>query len=929
MLNVTSSSPTANDRPPLVSAPPLVTLTSTDAAVVVLAEGHTDSAVNFARGHLFERFFADFLHSYGYNKPKVEDRNITRSGIELDLSATHNLTRQPAIVECKAQVDPIGPTQLGKFHSKLVVERYKSPKTHGFFVAIPRFTAPAREQADLIIANDPGFSVLTANGLADQLRQNGTIIDCPLPGILTSDYAVIISEAGIFGACLENDRATRIAKRLLVWSASHTPVPKIVLSLLEANSYSQGVPVTDARSPASDPSEASEDLDPDPDNYIVTVTGSDSDFEYQPPASAKFFIGRESLVGQLEDFLSSKRSVLILNARSGWGKSSLALKLEQLAIDQGGYALVIDSRTINSRRFPIEALRRAVQESVKLGIMTLPDSASWASLGSALQTVRSCEWHKKVPIVLFFDQFENVFRDEPLAEEFRNLALGVHEISNMIHVGFAWKTDNVGWIDNFPFHLLNEIRAVGVVPQIEHLSAQDITALLQRLEGELDHPLTHELSQQLREFSQGLPWLFKKVAAHILREVSSGVTQERLASEGLNVRGLFESDLADLSSKEVAALKKIAQSAPVPVNEVSESIDTAVILSLIHRRLIVEVGATLDTYSDIFRDYLNTDRIPVQDSYIIRQSPRSVSRLLREVVRDNGDSDIRSIARRLGTRENALFNLSRELRLLGVTVYEPNRVRLRAEIWNSSDRESELRHLVAEALRRHRAYLTFSNAIDRKNVLTLDEFASELPAAFPGVEIKASTWQTYARSFLLWFEYAGLAIRSGQAWMISPEGVEGKGQLLGGKPVRRMRTGFLHERPGPALALACSMAAAGSADVLSERSKARAVRALILLGAVTQDPNSSFVLMRTDLVNDGEPVPEVLREMMSVVPGVGAGLMLLSGNPAVAPEELGEAVRRSLGANWRSGTKITIGKNLRAWARCAGLKVEKVPRGRR
>lgn len=285
------------------------------------------------------------------------------------------------------------------------------------------------------------------------------------------------------------------------------------------------------------------------------------------------------------------------------------------------------------------------------------------------------------------------------------------------------------------------------------------------------------------------------------------------------------------------------------------------------------------------------------------------------------------IARRLKIRENALFNLSRELRLLGVTEYEPNRVRLIGEIWESADREKELRARVAAALRNHRAFSILTELIAQQGVATLDEFARGLPSAFPAVEIKATTWRTYARSFLLWFEYAGLAMRSDQRWIGTPDALGGKGQLLGAKLTRKMRTGFLHERPGEVLKVANSVAT-GSGKFSSSRPVTRAIRSLTLLGALVQDPNGQHVLTRSDLFHDGELVPEVLYEMISIVPGVAGGLAILRANPGASPEDVGEAVRRSLGADWQRSTKVTIGKNLRAWARYAGMHVTKVPRVR-
>lgn len=909
-----------------VNSRPLIDFSLTDPAVLVLNErpGKT-GADNDERGKLFERFFARLLQTVGYSDPVLERIGVTRSGIEIDITAVHRFTKQPVIVECKAQTTPVSPTQLGKFHSKLIVERYQKKATHGLFVALPRFTGPAYEQAMLISEYDKGFTFMTSIELVAELRKNGMIVDCPLQDILTSDPAVLITQSGVYGACLENDDDTRTARRALVWSKPSKRVPQNLLDVLAGHPYSQNMPAVDARFASDGHSNAP--IDHDTESVIVTVKGSDSDFEYQPPASPRYFVGREVLVEEVGQFLDSGTSVLVLNAKSGMGKSSLALKLAQLAQDKGGYALVVDSRTARNRRFVTEVLREASKEASRRGVIRLPANASWASLASALQSLNSSEWLQEVPLLVFFDQFENVFRDELLTREFRDLALGAKELLGRLSVGFAWKTDDVGWIDGFPFHLRNEIKTSGTAVDLDPLKAQEVSALLRRLERTLERPLTGELGQRLREFSQGLPWMFKKLAAHILREIRSGATQERLASEELNIRNLFDSDMGMISGKEKEALKYIAQRAPIAITEAAENIDGAVIRSLIHSRLVVEVGADLDIYWDIFRDYLNTGQIPIQDSYIIRLSPISIARLLREVVRDEGVSDIREVARRLNTSENAVFNLSRELRLLGVTVYEPSRVRMAEEIWKSHDRESELRRHITVALRRHRAFSTFSAMIGRQGAVTLDNFAHELPSAFPAVEAKESTWKTYARSFLLWFEYSGLAMRSDQVWVGAPDGLTGRGQLLGVKLARRMRSGFLHERPGPIWNVICAIAA-NPDSVSAAKYDTRTIRSLVVLGALAQDTNGRLAIRRSDLFSNGCPVPEVLYELMSAVPGVAAGLALLRMEPGAAPEAVGEVIRRSLGADWKRPTAMSVGKNMRAWARTAGLPVRRVPRTR-
>jgi hypothetical protein len=74
----------------------------------------------------------------------------------------------------------------------------------------------------------------------------------------------------------------------------------------------------------------------EPIPVIVTVAGSHSDFdEYQLPASPKYFVGRKRLVEALGHALDARAGVLVLNAKSGWGKSSAALRLKALTTAGG------------------------------------------------------------------------------------------------------------------------------------------------------------------------------------------------------------------------------------------------------------------------------------------------------------------------------------------------------------------------------------------------------------------------------------------------------------------------------------------------------------------------------------------------------------------------------------------------------------------
>ncbi len=891
-----------------------------DPVVLVLADGETQSAENNARGHLFESFVAQLLHVYGYNKPTRQRLNVSREGIELDITAIHELTAYDAMAECKAHTSPINAAMLGNFHSKLITTRYKAPDTHGFFVALPRLTTNGQEQANLIAAHDSKFKVLTASHVVELLRSRRTIVDCPIPDLLTSDPAVIITQHGVHGACLELDPATRVPSRALVWAAQGT-VPAPVLETLSGDGYSQGAPVVDARQ--SYPIPAPPTPNPDPTPMIVTVAGSQSDFEYQLPASPKFFVGRRPLIEALGNALDAQAGVVVLNAQSGWGKSSAALRLQALTTERKGYALIVDSRTASYRRFVTDALSKAAQEAELAGVLTLPSNASWGSLLSALRTLQDATW-RGGPLVVFFDQFENVFRDETLTREFRDLALSSRDLADRLLVGFAWKTDLVGWTENHPYQLRDQIRSHATVLTLGPLGVTEVDTLLRRLEKALDQPLARDLKTRLREYSQGLPWLLKKLAGHLLREVREGATQEQLASEALNVQNLFDADLAELGPVEQEALKHIARHAPIVISEVMERVRGPVVETLVNRRLVVQVGERLDTYWDIFRDYLNNGRVPIEDSYILRMSPTSVARLLREVLVDEGDSRVPDLASRMGTSENGVFNLSRELRLLGATAYEPNRVRILPDIWDADDREQELRRRVTGSLRRHRAYSTFVALADRTSGVNLPAYARELQNVFPAVEARGSTWVSYARVYLQWFEYAGLALATGTQRHPAPEGSSGVGELLGGRVTRRVKGGWPQDPVRPAIELILKIA---RNDATSTKDAHKgAVRDLLVLGAVDVTGTGSLFLRDPSLVTADKVVPEKLRALMNAVPGVAEGLAVLQQEPTARPETVGTAVKEALAADWAAGTTHGVGKNLRGWARYAGINVQRVPR---
>jgi hypothetical protein len=886
----------------------------------VLVEGKSTGAVNNAKGHLFEEFVAILLSKYGYDKPIRERLNFTANGIELDVRTVHKLSRQPAVAECKAYSTNLPAQMLTSFYGKLTTLRFDEPQLFGWFVGLPRLAPEGFEQATRIQERDAHFRAMSSDDVVGALLDLKEISD-PRTTEMYSDFAVLVTEHGLYSAAKELDPETRLAQRVVVWSA-HGEVPTPVLDLLEASSYAAGVSVrTEGDRTTVSPSLRIPPHEP----TVVPVASSNSDFEYQRPASPKYFVGRRQIIEHVKRLAVTTRkgSVLVLNAQSGWGKSSLALRLGSAIEGIGGHALVVDSRTANAPDYVSAALRKVALEAQNTGVLKLPQSAAFSSLGSSLGTLAIADWKtKESPVLIFFDQFENVFRDQELTREFRDLALGVRDLQRPIIVGFAWKTDLVGWTEDHPYQLRDDIRSHAEVITVEPLGAPEIDTLLRRLEKGVAQKLHPELRQRLREYSQGYPWLFKKLAAHILKEIQRGLTQENLVAEALNVQSLFETDLAELSPSEHEGLRFIARSAPVVVSDALEQVSSSIVQSLLNRRLIIQVGERLDTYWDIFRDFLNTGRVPIEDSYILRMAPNSVGRLLRKVVAAGGDISVPNVAHGLGTSESVIFNLSRELRLLGVAAYEPLRVRLLPELQAAEGRESAIRDRVTSALKRHRAFSIVNRIHEsRGGPVSIADFATELRFAFPAVRATPKTWESYARVFASWFSYAGLATVDRRGVSVGGTAESVATRLLT-QPTSRgpVRGAFPHSAPGPSIALLADVAMGVRHRATDSRTR-DAARELITLGAIEVDENGYYRLTESHLARpDGSISSEGLRDCLIRIAGGAQALSVLEDNPAAAPAQIGAILAEAQGTDWKEATRTASGKYFRAWARACGIR---------
>jgi len=297
---------------------------------------------------------------------------------------------------------------------------------------------------------------------------------------------------------------------------------------------------------------------------------------------------------------------------------------------------------------------------------------------------------------------------------------------------------------------------------------EETSEILKQLGAQWGGKLNVQLRHQLIAFSRGLPWLLKKVCAHVLEQKSRGVTENELIEANLKLQDLFETDLAGLDDEERTLLKAIAPLLPTTLRRLSESFEISNIDRSLHRfidkRILVkiteDVGDSLanvkyDAYSDIFREFLITGRVPIEDAYYFYTYPRAALKFLAK-VRERGELSIEQEMQETGKRIASIFNLSRDLRSLGL-------VNVRNRVFTVTDEvagleEDEILSLLQSQLKRNRLVnLTLSELVGNETI-SLVRIAELLQEIFPSVQaFKEVTRKFYSKTTASWLHYARLA----------------------------------------------------------------------------------------------------------------------------------------------------------------------------
>ena len=754
----------------------------------ILGSGKTAAAKANSKGHLFEHLMRALLE---HLKMSVTHMNKSESGLEIDIEGVSILGKMKFFAECKAQEDSLNSTDIQKFGFKFMYKKYETPDIRGFLFTLSPLNSKAQEVWDDKLKARHGDQVTCylQDEIIEFLIQHYKLASPDIiRGQATNGYARNCGDTQIL--CVEdNNKAASLFWAQLLMSSDGTEPNAVVFYGPTGSFVTERATIERLLSLKHDLATEKltclniEDLprldDISPSRTVVRVRMSSDWFDYRFPAAPQFFVGRDLQRTELAEFIQDVRQRktssrgIIVSGKSGIGKSSLALKARQELQETKMVFVPIDSRLCDDVSFLFDSINELLFELRQIPELRDDlESVRVEGLDSLIKTLT--DTHEAIDkqgylAVLFFDQFEKVFEYPEVTKAIRTLYLRVIEKQLAILFGFAWKSDLWSLAEGFPHHERDDIvRESLPLRQLGEFGPEETSEILKQLEVQWEGKLDVQLRRQLITFSRGLPWLLKKVCAHVLEQKSRGVTKNELIETNLKLQDLFEADLAGLDDEERTLLKAIAPLLPTTLRRLSESFEISNIDRSLHRfidkRILVkiteDVGDSLanvkyDAYSDIFREFLITGTVPIEDAYYFYTSPRGALKFF-EKVKERGELSIEQEMEETGKRIASIYNLSRDLRSLGL-------VNVRNRVFTVTDEvmdleQDEILSFLQSQLKWNRLVSLTLSELNEKETIPLADIAQLLQDLFPPVQVfKEKTREYYSKTTALWLHYARLA----------------------------------------------------------------------------------------------------------------------------------------------------------------------------
>lgn len=883
-----------------------------------------DDSTNDQRGQFFEEFIADLLRPM---RLAVHQR-LRVTGMEIDLLAKGLDQPRTILVECKAQRDALPADTISKLLGNVDLrgadagwlfstsdlskdgrgqweEIQARPKLAAKFVWYPpeRLIEILIDQkavmapASALAQHDSPATAFGDATLVWSVHGRFWFIEILQDGLPT--FFTVLN--GTTGSSLSEDEAIRVAGFSDRFAT---------LTYQGVRAGTLGLQKSSVRSP------------------IARVVPGDA-WDDLRPARPTDFVGRDDLIqdvlsfiNQVKDGQTSTRTFAV-QGPSGWGKSSLVLKLADLVSSGRRISncslTAVDSRSATSATFVTGALRLAFTDAAAAGFIPASSSYDIGSLSHPLDspdllTAAALLAEGEAVIVLIFDQFEELFTKEALFETFnaiRDLSMDLDSRQISFVLGFAWKTD-VSLPQQHPaYHLWHSLADRRRDFRLRQFGSPDISKVIAHAQRQIGVQLIPALRTRLIEQCQGYPWLLKKLLVHVAKSLKPTSSQYALLERELDVESLFKEDLAGLKPEQIRCLKYVAEKAPAYVSEVEDLFNADLTNSLLSKRLLVRSGLNYVIYWDIFRDYLTHGRAPqIPWARTFQRDPRSAVRAVQLVVQD-GTTSTRRLSETVGGSERGWVNVMSDLVALQVLdrIAEDS-YRLASHIKSTSP--AELAEHIHTQLARHVICRELA-LVDRDSIVTNEDLANLVEKTRPATRLSTQVIHQYAMNLKRWLLFSGHLEERG-AFLYRPIGRGAQMGVVKGRRTKAIR--FLGSAtPDSLMGLlkhlwAVRKSGASEADLL-QRGMRNAIYDAVALQLVNRSEDRNISLARHLREHgglEGIAKREILRQQGTLI--VAAAL---SDFPGITNSALGDVLRSELKQDWKPTSALRYANGIKRY----------------
>jgi hypothetical protein len=910
----------------------------------IFASGRSQHTRTQARGKLFAEMMTQVLNHDGYRVDHILHPDSVQ--MEIDVQGKHRRTGFPFYAACRFSETPMPERDLQAFFGRYMIKWHTDRRCHGLFVVLPGLDGAAIKFYREHIKNNTDVTTFLYDeddALKAMSQMPGHVSPDQIAGRIPPDIGtpgeglLLYTEKGMFWAypiishggktpdkiALFDGKGELISDRSLI-----SYLAKLDPSIANFDNISAG---------QTGPLQPGLFQDADP---IVEVNGSSSCFEYQFPASPRFFVGRKSIFSALDSFSDNvihKQSThrgIVFEGPTGWGKSSMVLASVEHVQKMGHFSVAVDCRTASSSMFIPRVIEYTVEKFGNLDgqIVETDQKKKISEFGSAvrmiLDTGQILESQNKL-LFIFFDQFENILFLPDVLNQIKNLFLKIVEKQTNIILGFTWDKDLVLSSHAFSKKQLDAVADECRKIILTAFSKAEMGMLLKKLGKELDETLTKGLQSFLEKFSQGYPWLLKILCFHVMVARQSGIPQSDIPGILLGIEELFKQEVQYLSDTERATLHQIAKSIPGRLSAPLEIFDPKAVQKLIHQGLTHRFHNILDISWSIFRNYLNTGDLPLHDHYLLDTAVGQVVHGLNILHAAEGILDVSEFKTQTSLSELAFYDLAKDMDLLGLVRFAQGKILLRLNMPDANQKmEALLRHHLRNRLPKNRLVSEILKVLKDNHRLKMIDISRRLESLSPFIKMTRLAWLKHARILAEWLDAADLALLNKKdktlIYFDPATDIRERDLFL---PTRRGgKTPRIQYAPVEIIAIRLVQALQEDGRVnwtgFHKNTIFRALATLEDLGFILREAPLIKVLPRAKaFVENPNNRPFLFAEGALHLASFSVFIEILKSKQTKGGTllELGHELQEKLGENWKESTSETIAKIMLDWARHTNL----------